>query len=194
MIKCCIVGSHCTGKSTLIEALKKESFIQVKGQKSFESLELLSSPTRMIKEKGFKINNDQEDYSVTQLLCMTYDIQNFYLNKNFISDRGALDTLIYTKYLYEQKKVDERTYRLIEMQSMPIIFGYTHIFYIGLEIPLVGDNVRSTDVDFRNRIDGMFNEKFSFWNSNFMPVFERVYCLHGTVEERIEQIKEHLAK
>ena len=194
MIKSCLVGTHSTGKSTLLEALRKETLIQVRDQTPPETLELISSPTRMLREKGFKINDDAKNYDQTQLLCATYDVQNFYLKKSFISDRGAIDTLIYTKYLFEEKKVSERVYRFVEMLGQEVITGYTHIFYLESEIPLVGDSVRSTDTKFREKIDMMFQDKFLFWNRNFMPIFERVYSIHGTIEERVVQIKEYLMR
>lgn len=178
-----IVGTHCTGKSTLIEQLKQDKDIQ---KLDFVFIE---SPTRSLKEKGLHINNKASNYDETQRECLIYDrrVIKDTRNRNVISDRCLLDTFIYTQYLYQDNKVTLDVYKMVDTFWRNTQSEYT-IFILtspkGIELKL--DNARIQDVEFRNKIHDLFIEEIT---NNQIKSLSKFFIIEGTEEERLEQAK-----
>ena len=95
---------------------------------------------------------------------------------------------MYTTYLSYSKKVDEELGYYAEYICKKLIGKYDIIFYTDPSIPLVDDGVRSTDVDFRNKIIQLFD----FYIEHFNP--GNVVKLSGDVEQRYSIIKSEIKK
>lgn len=177
-IRISISGTHSTGKSTLIEALRKETF--------FLGWVFLPGPTRTLREKGFPINNEAKSYNQTQLMCATIDVENLELKGNILQDRSLLDTLIYSIYLGEKGKVSPIILKSILSMFIELKDEYT-VFIIpsSKDVELVQDGVRNDDIEFRDEIERLF---FECLEAEKLPYL----VVHGTTEERIKQIKKYI--
>lgn len=170
-------GTHCTGKTTLLEALPEE----------LPQYTFIEGPTRTLKDQGYPINNDQSgNYDSTQLMCLHIDIENLKRTESYIiQDRCLLDTYIYTQYLFNHGKVTEPVLKAVKSAWDALKFHYTAIFYPDPnDITLVGDKYRNSDIEFRDEIDQLFK-------SCIKPTKPGIpmYFISGTNSERIERIK-----
>lgn len=166
-----ISGAQSVGKTTLINALRSESV--------FKDYKICVEVTRRVKSYGFAINESGND--ITQRLIMQEHIVNLFMYDNMITDRTALDGLVYSKYLRQNSKIDQKTldfvYRVYE-KCMP---HYDLIFYIEPEFDIENDGVRSTDMEFRDEISKGFD---SVIHSHGIPILK----LTGSVRERTQQV------
>jgi len=169
-----ITGAQSTGKSTLLSFLKKD--IDLKG---FEFIEEL---TRQIAAKGIDINEDGGNF--TQIFTVTIHAENI-VKKHFISDRCALDALVYTKWLYDNKKVDKWILDYALGVAKEVLPRYDYIFYLPAEIPIEDDGVRSADKQFRDEILELFE-------SYIIELDLNVITLSGSIVERGRQFKRRL--
>lgn len=173
-MKIAITGAQSTGKSTLLNYLKKDDDL-----KGFEFIEEL---TRQIAAKGIDINEEGDNF--TQIFTVTIHAENI-VKKHFISDRCALDALVYTKWLHDNKKVDKWMLDYAEGVAREILPRYDYIFYLPAEIPIEDDGVRSSNVSFRDEILDIFKYYIDELDIN-------VINLSGTVVERAKQFKRKL--
>lgn len=142
-----LTGAQGVGKTTLLDSLKE--------QKELEGYEFVREVVRDLMAKGFKINENGTDE--TQLAVMEAHIENLKKDKA-IFDRGILDCLVYTRYLYEHGKIKESTLNKVAEATKKYIDAYDVIFYIAPEFDIVPDGVRSTQVEFRDEIVGIFEQ------------------------------------
>lgn len=171
-MKIAISGAQGVGKTTLLEELKKE----------FQEFEFIQGITRTLKNQGFKINKDGNDE--TQLAILKAHVSNL-KKDNFITDRCVLDCTVYTRYLYNRGAVTKEILEKIETALFKNISKYDVIFYIRPEFDIEDDNVRDTDIEFRNIIVDLFDYYINL--TEIKPII-----LSGSVNERVQQFKEEL--
>ena len=140
-----ITGAQSTGKSTLLRYLKQDEDL-----KGFEFIDEL---TRKIAAKGININ--EEGSNMSQIFTVTIHAENI-VKDHFISDRCALDGLVYTKWLFDQGKVDKWILDYAMGVAKEVIPRYDYIFYLPAEIPIEDDGVRSANIKFRDEIVALF--------------------------------------
>ena len=168
MPRIAISGSHSTGKSTVINALKE--IPDIAKRFTFKS-EIL----RDIKKTGIDINEYGTD--ATQRLVMSKFLE-YSTIPNTILDRCALDGLVYTAYLFEKEQVRKATLRIAEA-----IFEntrYDMYFYIAPEFDIIPDGVRSVNTEFRDRVAELFEEYMDA--HTIVPI-----RLTGSPEQRVDQ-------
>ena len=146
--------------------------------------EFIDELTRQLKDSGVVIN--EQGGNLTQLLTNTTHIQNI-VKPKFISDRCILDSMVYTSWLYSEKKIDHWVYNFAKNSFKMLIDQYDYIFYLKPEFDLVDDGVRSSDVEFRNKISDLFE----YYIDNYLV---DVHTLTGTVEQRFKQFKDVIWK
>ena len=171
-----IVGTHCTGKTTLID-----KFIE-----TFPDWEKISSPTRGAVNFGLKIN--EEGDSLSQLYMVSSDMKTFVENNglkdypNLIFDRCFLDTYIYTADMVGRgqckKVISQICYEYWDLMKEYFDF----IFWVRPEFGLVGDGTRSTEVEFQKKIDTAFEVYFQLYPTPNMVL------LSGSTKERLQII------
>ncbi len=169
-----ISGSHSTGKSTVIDALKKIPSISKRFTFRGEVL-------RDIKKTGININEYGTDN--TQLLVMSKFLEYSTLS-DVILDRCALDGLVYSAYLYEKNQIKKNTLKIAE--SIFENVRYDIMFYIPPEFNIVPDGVRSENAEFRDRVAELFEEYMTSYKIE--PI-----RLTGSVDQRVVQFNETLA-
>jgi len=165
-----IAGAQSVGKTTLLNALRSE--------KMFRDMRVCNEVTRRVMSYGLPINEQGND--VTQKLIMQEHIVNVFMYNNFITDRTALDGVVYTKYLHEIGKVSDETMTFATDVFLKLYPKYDIMFYIEPEFEIKNDGIRSVDLTFRNRIVQIFNEYFETYKLSSVR-------LNGSVRERVEQ-------
>lgn len=174
-------GCQSSGKTTLLQECKKMA--------QFEGYIFINEVTRRIKNQfGVDINSEAANYNYTQSLITADHIKNSTLS-DAVLDRCSLDGLVYTNYLYNKNKVSRYIYEFAGNAYLATVQNYSKVFYTDPSIPLVNDGVRSTDIDFRNEIIDIFNDHKGRFKST---TGKEMITLTGTVEERLQQIKNAL--
>lgn len=166
-----ISGAQSVGKTTLLNALRSEP--------EFKNFTICNEVTRRVKDYGFRINESGDD--ITQRLIMQEHIVNVFMNQSMITDRTALDGLVYTEYLFKNNKVKASTLKYAKDICIKVQPLYDLFFYIKPEFDIEDDGVRSTDKDFRDDIVSIF-DRFR----NDVPHI----VLSGSVRDRVQQIIE----
>jgi GTPase SAR1 family protein len=141
-----ITGAQSVGKTTLLNALRSEKF--------FKDYEICNEVTRRVKSYGLPINEEGTD--ITQRLIMNEHIVNVFMHENMLTDRTALDGLVYSWYLYYNNKFDLSVLQDIDKVFLKVWPEYDYVFYIEPEFDIVDDGVRSKDITFRNDIVNIF--------------------------------------
>lgn len=170
-MKIAITGAQSTGKSTLLRYLKQDEDL-----KGFEFIDEL---TRKIAARGININ--EEGSNMSQIFTVTIHAENI-MKDHFISDRCALDGLVYTRWLYDQGKVDKWMMDYAVGVANEVLPKYDYIFYLPAEIPIEDDGVRSSDETFRKEITKLFE----FYIDKFKL---KVFQLSGSVSDRAKTFK-----
>jgi nicotinamide riboside kinase len=166
-----ITGAQSTGKSTLLRYLKQDDDL-----KGFEFIDEL---TRKIAAKGININ--EEGSNMSQIFTVTIHAENI-VKDHFISDRCALDGLVYTKWLFDEGKVDKWILDYAIGVAKEVIPRYDYIFYLPAEIPIEDDGIRSADIKFRDDIVALF-EKYT------KELGVKLIELSGSVKDRAKLFK-----
>jgi nicotinamide riboside kinase len=169
-MKIAISGAQSQGKTTLVEALRKDT--------DFENFNFEVNLTRNLDKRGIPIN--ENGTALTQLSVMLGHFERLSKPGNFIYDRCALDGLAYSMFFY--KKIDTHIQTAIENMFMSMIGKYDCIFYIVPELPLIEDGQRSVKKDFFEKVCKNFEIVISEYRLN-------VIRIAGPVNTRINTIK-----
>lgn len=170
-----ITGAQCTGKTTLLNALRSEE--------KFKNYTVCNEVTRKVASYGLPINEDGND--TTQEMIMNQHIVNWFMNKNMLTDRTALDGYVYSLYLFETGKIKRPTLNYAKEVFNTLIKKYDFLFYIPPEFELKNDGVRSINTFFRDRIVVIFNTVI---RDESLPVIQ----LKGSVRERVDSVINHI--
>ena len=132
-----IIGTCCTGKSTLVERIVKDTqlvYIEEGARNLYKQYQ---------KEQGFDRNNPYWRLSFQYKLYefkLIHELQAF--NTGFIGDRTYLDIFMYFLY-YCHKIVDKDICSYFENICKSAMGIYTHLFILDLDsIPYKQDDVR----------------------------------------------------
>lgn len=169
-------GAQCTGKTTLLNALRNDKAFQ-------DRFMFIDEIVRTLQRKGFKINEAGTDE--TQLAVMHEHEINTQLEGDVLVDRCMLDCMAYTIWMWRHHKITRDTYHACYKGFMDYIMQYDVIFYLAPEFDIIPDGTRSTDDNFRNEVVEIFEELIK----NFSLTVVR---LTGTVEERLRAMKKIL--
>lgn len=181
-VKINFVGAQGTGKTTLLEAARKDE--------CFKDFQFCTEIVRdLVKKKNLSINESGNEKSQE----IFFDAYNKILNKdNYISDRCLIDVHAYTNYLFNHPKIDdEKELQLLckEIFREEYILkslnqkSFGIIIYFPIEFELVDDGVRSLNPDFQRFIDNEIKDILDKYQLSF-------YTIRGSVEQRLKQLKE----
>lgn len=166
-----ISGAQSVGKTTLLNALRSE--------KCFSDYDIRNEVTRTVRSYGLAINEHGSD--TTQQLIMKEHIYNLIMFDNMITDRTALDGIVYTHWLYTDGKVSQECAAECESVFKKIISMYDYMFYIKPEFPIEDDGVRSSSQQWQDEIVVLFDRYINQYNIKVIPV-------SGSVRERVNTI------
>ena len=172
-----ITGTHCTGKTTLLDALRYET--------RFAQYAFLPEVTRWVREIGHNINEDGTD--LTQELILMRHIHNFWMYDRMITDRTMIDCYVYSKWLWHQDKISQVTMDKVESAFLRSIneMSYDRIIYLSPEFPLVNDSVRSSNQQWQNEIHSHFKQVIEVYDLE--NEFRWIHVT-GSVDDRVKQV------
>jgi len=166
-----ITGAQSVGKTTLLNALRSE--------KLFKNYVVCDEVTRRVKSYGLPINEDGTD--ITQRLIMNEHIVNVFMYSNMLTDRTALDGLVYSLYLYKNNKITANTLKYVRQVYYAVRDSYDYVFYIEPEFEIVDDGVRSNNKQFRDEIAELFESVIEKERLN-------LHRVKGSVRDRVNTI------
>lgn len=202
-MKIAIVGTQNMGKSTLINDFLKRWSDYKTDKVSYRD---------HIKENNLPINKDttvDTQESIMNFICES--LERNASEEKFIMDRSPYDALVYSIWANGKEKegfTDEFIHRQIDI-AREASKAYDIIFYIPIHernnVEIVEDNLRDTDVKYREEIDNIFKGIFGFLRTDgevhqhfpFSPFFDLEDCppviaLYGDREERIADIANYV--
>lgn len=178
-----ISGTHCTGKSTLVEAMMKSP--------TFEGATFLKSSGRKTMEENKKVRFNEEGDFFSQFYQMTEDCQTLMKAMDdplVICDRCFIDTLIYSRYLCERGNLSYYQLDLLKKMgtTMEAIVKIDKVFLLRPTFSLQKEVNRSMSKDFQTDIYNLFDEecqKHSNWE--YLP---------DTLENRLRTLSMYVKK
>lgn len=171
-------GAQSTGKTTLLKHCKE----------LYGNVNFVDEVTRYVK-RTYDVPINEDAGNVTQLLILNQHLTNSFIKGDVIMDRCIIDGVIYTKWLYENSKVNSWVYEYAQHLFHILLDKVDVIFYCTADFDLVDDGERSTNVKFRNDII----KQMEFYTSVFCKP-DQLVKLSGTIEQRMQTIQETLTK
>lgn len=178
-------GAQSTGKTTLLNLIRDKNY----------DFNYVDEVTRRIKrEYNLPINEGGGD--ITQSMIMADHIANVYRKGDHdvtVLDRCAVDGVVYTQWLYNNGQVEKATLDHAKLMFEMLIEEYDAIFITSpIDVELVDDGERSTNIEFREDIQSLFDMYIGHLMVDNKD--KNVFVVAGTVEERMNYIQKVLAK
>lgn len=176
-MKIAISGAQCVGKTTLMKCLEDDvhfNYFLFKGNVARGIQETTGNP---INENGT---------NVTQILIASKFVEHF-AHENCISDRSILDCMAYTHILYMDNKISKDTLDFVYHLFKFMIYKYDILYYIPPEFEIIQDGIRSNSKEFQDKTHTVMLQYLKDFK---VPYIE----LSGSVEERVNTIKESMAQ
>ena len=172
-----LTGAQSTGKSVILKTLQEKY-----GGKFHYITEVVRN---LAKTEGINVN-EMGDEEGQNMIFSTYEklLGN---TESYVSDRGLTDVCAYSYYHAETKKgmnhvaADELARVKQFVKDNPDVL----FFYFPIEFDVVNDGFRSTNEDFRHKVDQLI---LAVLMECKIPYIE----VHGTVEERIAIIDKYI--
>ena len=170
-----LCGTMSVGKTTLVNALKKES--------TFKEYKFATERSKYLSSLGIPLNTDS---TFKGQLVFTAERSAELMQEKIITDRTIIDVMAFCELSKSMSKAEKQH---INGVLWHLIKEYDVIFHIDdLSIPIEDNGVRETDKNYRLAI----HEKISsiLGMHRWMP--GKVVTISGTTEERIDKIKSTL--
>lgn len=172
MYRIVFTGAQSTGKTTVLNELKETG------------ANIITEVVRQLNKKGVKINKDGDEKGQNKIFKVYKDLLSEWDKNGYISDRGLLDVMAYTKYLVDHGNcsktvLDKQMKQFAKFRSENPDIMYC---YFPIEFDVVADGVRDTDEEFRKEIDK--NIQNIMKQMGITPI-----KITGTVEERVIKVK-----
>ena len=171
-LRIALIGSHGTGKTSIVEELARITKIPI--------IEELA--------RNYNMNTpDMDEYKHYQKQLLLEQLKAeaaLFLSKgSFISDRSSIDNTAYflLKCYENSTREEKRRYTQIAIHNS---LRYTHLFYVPIEIPLPKDDgFRFKGELFRESVDKRINDIIRYYGVEVTPVT-------GSLNERVSKILE----
>jgi GTPase SAR1 family protein len=170
------VGSISVGKTTLVNELAK--------LEQFKDYHIATERSKYLRDLGIPLNTDSTLLGQTIFLS---ERCSELLRDKVLTDRSIIDVMAFTN-LSKSISLDEKL-SFCDYASN-FISLYDHIFYISPEgVKLEDNGVRVVDTEYRDQIDIEIKYLLSTYGSKI----NKFHTPSGSVEERIEQVKQALS-
>jgi nicotinamide riboside kinase len=167
-------GTMSVGKTTLVNALKDLP--------EFKDYISRTERSKYLMEMGIPLNTDS---TYKGQLIFTAERAAELMQEKIITDRTVIDVIAFSN-LSTSMKEHEKFF--LSSALMPLIDEYDVLFYVSPKGVEIEDNgVRETDANYRMAIDREINSIIQMHRGNAITII-------GTVEERIEQVKNAVAQ
>ena len=168
-----LTGTQSVGKSTLAKALKNLP--------EFANYEVATERSKYLRDQGIALNSDS---TIKGQLVFAAERSLELMKENIITDRTVYDVSAFT---LSAKSIEWQNKIKFTKLIMQLHKEYDVIIYVSPEgIDIEDNGVRTTDSEYRDKIDNVIKEMLIEWP----PV--KLIEVKGTTEERIAIIKEIL--
>ena len=174
MAKIGLCGTLSVGKTTLVHALKQLN--------QFKDYETATERSKYLRDQGIQLNTDS---TLKGQLVFAAERSIELMKPNIITDRTIYDVCAFT---LSAKSIGWFEKRQFVDLLMSLRNDYDAIIYVSPEGVAIEDNgVRTTDADYRNKIDLTIQEMLK----EYPP--KKLINIKGTTEERINTIISQLS-
>ena len=176
-----IIGTHCSGKTSLIDKLYSNPV--------FAGYDFLEEPIREVSRSHFRINQDSDD--AAQFAMLACHLRNLQYEK-FVSDRTLLDLYVYCCTLHN---VSRETKDFIFKMVLKHLDSYDYLFWCAPEFEMKDDGFRQTDKKWQMDIEKSFETAVNYLNKNNTLKHCKIIRLTGeTIDRAKTLIKEVFGK
>ena len=170
-----LCGTMSVGKTTLVNALKKES--------GFKDYLFRTERSKHLNSMGIPLNTDS---TLKGQLVFAAERAAELMQENIITDRTIIDVMAFCELSKSMSKAEKQH---INGVLWHLIKEYDIIFHIDdLSIPIEDNGVRETNKDYRLDIHQKISSILGMYR--YMP--GKVVTISGTTKERINKIKSTL--
>lgn len=177
-----IVGSHGVGKTSLMSSLQNDVY--------FHRYTFFPEMVREVSSLGFPYNEQSTDYSQLAILAMhlLHLHQNEEISKNFVTDRFIIDSLIYAQILKNNgSDISDDCIEILKTYWNRYKGAIDLYVFCPAEWDIKDDKFRMTDTYMRDMISTLVLAQL------YLDVPQGKFLIvHGTTEERAEQVKKYL--
>lgn len=160
-----LIGSHGVGKTSLINEIQKKVSIYTSDGFS-----------RPIHQNSIGLDKIQQHILINELTAWRWVEDR---NKNCVYSRSIIDSIIYTKVLYPNMKIEMEKWKDLFIKYKDCY----NFFYIPIEFELERDGVRFESVQLQKDID---KEMYSFIAKFQLPFT----TLSGSIDRRVDRFIE----
>ena len=166
-----LCGTMSVGKTTLVNALKKESI--------FNDYKFATERSKYLNSLGIPLNTDS---TFKGQLVFAAERSAELMQEKMITDRTIIDVMAFCA-LSEAMNIEEKN--TLKNTLKHLIKEYSVIFYINdLSIPIEDNGIRETDEKYRVYIDDKIKEIISEYRDQCI-----IIDISGTTEDRVNRIK-----
>ena len=167
-------GTMSVGKTTLVNALKELP--------EFKDYNFRTERSKHLMSLGIPLNTDS---TLKGQLVFASERAAELMQENIITDRTIIDVMAFCELSTSMTQAEKFH---LNAAFYHLIKEYDIIFYVSPEGVEIEDNgVRETDAEYRDAIDKKIKSIVQMFRSNTITI-------SGTVEERIEQVKNAIAQ
>ena len=167
-------GTMSVGKTTLVNALKKLP--------EFKDYHFRTERSKHLMNLGIPLNTDS---TLKGQLVFASERAAELMQEKIITDRTVIDVMAFSEL---SKSMEDHEKRYLSATLYYLIKEYDILFYVSPEgVEIENNGVRETDAEYRNAIDEKIKSLVQMFRGNTVTI-------RGTVEERIEQVKEVVAQ
>jgi hypothetical protein len=180
-VKIGLVGAHCVGKSTLSMAISKRlklPIIEEQMRCSQEQFAHIGYPTLDSIIDTLWYPHFVFDLILRQVKCECK------VGESFVSDRTILDYYIYYCQLSTAPETEKEILRSYVFKHYYNV--YDTIVYIPITFPMVGDDYRNTDSEFRDIMDKAIFESAKHHKDFFI-------LSSKTVDDRVDEVLNYVS-
>lgn len=178
-MKVTICGAQGVGKTTIVEGLPEK----------WQKYVVKKVIRDMVLKNDMNVNESSDAYSQTEFFKAYLRILTS--KQDYITDRGLIDVLAYTKYLVNKKKMGVGMYwyqkgmfqRYLETNPECVFL------YVPIEFEIEDDGFRSVDKKYQKEIASAFMEVFEDLKIEPLTIRGTVEKRIGTVEKLLESIE-----
>ena len=167
-------GTMSVGKTTLVNALKELS--------EFKDYHFRTERSKHLMNLGIPLNTDS---TLKGQLVFASERSAELMQEKIITDRTVIDVMAFNE-LSESMEDHEKFY--LNATLYYLVKEYDILFYVSPEGVEIEDNgVRETNAEYRTAVDEKIKSIVGMYRNNTVTI-------KGTVEERIEQVKNAVAQ
>ncbi len=168
-----LTGAHSTGKTTLMNILKKNNVLPL--------FTYLPSLTRELIKYGYDNSGDD----ISQAIVTTNQLRRHddIYDKGYLYDRCCIDGYAYARALHKQGKISDKALEHSRLALDDVVDKIKLVFYLAPEFEVVADGVRP-DAEFQKAVDA----EYRYILEDLYKDQVVAYKLSGSVEERVQQL------